>query len=78
MIRGSQVMMADVLNRAPGNWYIEANEARSRTRVRRVVRTARTDRFVRTSVRTAERVEPARWLLRGRTLRTCSHASAVT
>ena len=21
--------MADVLNRAPGNWYIEANEARS-------------------------------------------------
>ena len=29
LIRGSQVMMDDVLSRAPGNWYIEANEARS-------------------------------------------------
>jgi ATP-dependent protease ClpP protease subunit len=29
LIRGSKVMMDDVLRRAPGNWYIEANEARS-------------------------------------------------
>jgi hypothetical protein len=29
LIRGSKVMMDDVLSRAPGNWYIEANEARS-------------------------------------------------
>ena len=29
LIRGSKVTMDDVLSRAPGNWYIEANEARS-------------------------------------------------
>jgi ATP-dependent protease ClpP protease subunit len=29
LIRGSQVTMAEVLQRAPGNWYIEANEAKS-------------------------------------------------
>ena len=29
LIRGSKVIMDDVLSRAPGNWYIEANEARS-------------------------------------------------
>ena len=29
LIRGSQVTMEEVLRRAPGNWYIEANEARS-------------------------------------------------
>jgi hypothetical protein len=27
LVRGSAVSMADVLERAPGNWYIEANEA---------------------------------------------------
>ena len=29
LIRGSKVTMDDVLSRAPGNWYIEANEAES-------------------------------------------------
>jgi hypothetical protein len=29
LIRGSKVMMDDVLNPAPANWYIEANKARS-------------------------------------------------
>lgn len=29
LIRGSKVTMDDVLSRAPGNWYIEANEAKS-------------------------------------------------
>ena len=29
LIRGSKVTMDDVLGRAPGNWYIEANEAKS-------------------------------------------------
>jgi hypothetical protein len=29
LIRGSKVTMDEVLNRAPGNWYIEANEAKS-------------------------------------------------
>jgi hypothetical protein len=29
LIRGSSVMMEEVLQRAPGNWYIEANEAKS-------------------------------------------------
>src|SRR5271170_3870946 len=29
LIRGSKVTMEDVLSRAPGNWYIEANEAKS-------------------------------------------------
>jgi hypothetical protein len=29
LIRGSAVKMEDVLSRAPANWYIEANEARS-------------------------------------------------
>jgi ATP-dependent protease ClpP protease subunit len=29
LIRGSKVTMNEVLNRAPGNWYIEANEAKS-------------------------------------------------
>ncbi len=29
IIRGSKVSMEDVLTRAPGNWYIEANEAKS-------------------------------------------------
>jgi hypothetical protein len=29
LIKGSQVTMAQVLERAPANWYIEANEARS-------------------------------------------------
>jgi ATP-dependent protease ClpP protease subunit len=29
LIRGSKVKMDDVLSRAPGNWYIEANEAKS-------------------------------------------------
>jgi hypothetical protein len=28
LIRGSKVTMDDVLRRAPGNWYIEANEAK--------------------------------------------------
>ena len=30
LIRGSKVTMEEVLSRAPGNWYIEANEANSR------------------------------------------------
>jgi len=29
LIRGSKVTMQEVLSRAPGNWYIEANEAKS-------------------------------------------------
>jgi ATP-dependent protease ClpP protease subunit len=29
LIRGSTVTMEEVLRRAPGNWYIEANEAKS-------------------------------------------------
>ena len=29
IIRGSKVSMEEVLTRAPGNWYIEANEAKS-------------------------------------------------
>ena len=29
LIRGSKVTMEEVLSRAPGNWYIEANEAKS-------------------------------------------------
>jgi ATP-dependent protease ClpP protease subunit len=29
LIRGSNVSMEEVLQRAPGNWYIEANEAKS-------------------------------------------------
>ena len=29
LIRGSNVTMEEVLRRAPGNWYIEAEEARS-------------------------------------------------
>jgi hypothetical protein len=29
LIRGSKVGMDEVLRRAPGNWYIEANEAKS-------------------------------------------------
>jgi ATP-dependent protease ClpP protease subunit len=29
LIRGSNVSMEEVLRRAPGNWYIEANEAKS-------------------------------------------------
>ena len=29
LIRGSKVTMDEVLGRAPGNWYIEANEAKS-------------------------------------------------
>ena len=29
LIRGSEVTMEEVLSRAPGNWYIEANEAKS-------------------------------------------------
>jgi hypothetical protein len=29
LIRGSKVMLDDLLSRAPGNWYIEATEARS-------------------------------------------------
>ena len=29
LIRGSKVTMDEVLRRAPGNWYIEANEAKS-------------------------------------------------
>ena len=29
LILGSKVTMHDVLSRAPGNWYIEANEAKS-------------------------------------------------
>jgi hypothetical protein len=29
LIRGSKVTMDDVLRRAPGNWYIEAHEAKS-------------------------------------------------
>jgi ATP-dependent protease ClpP protease subunit len=29
LIRGSEVGMDEVLRRAPGNWYIEANEAKS-------------------------------------------------
>src|SRR5580698_10375605 len=29
LIRGTKVTMEDVLSRAPGNWYIEANEAQS-------------------------------------------------
>ena len=29
LIRGSSVRMEEVLQRAPGNWYIEANEAKS-------------------------------------------------
>ncbi len=29
LIRGSKVAMDEVLRRAPGNWYIEANEAKS-------------------------------------------------
>jgi ATP-dependent protease ClpP protease subunit len=29
LIRGSRVTMEEVLRRAPGNWYIEANEAKS-------------------------------------------------
>ena len=29
LIRGSKVTMDEVLNRAPGNWYIETNQARS-------------------------------------------------
>jgi hypothetical protein len=29
LIRGSKVMMDEVLSRAPGNWYMEANEAKS-------------------------------------------------
>jgi ATP-dependent protease ClpP protease subunit len=37
LIRGSQVEMDDVLRRAPGNWYIEANEAKSLNLVAEVV-----------------------------------------
>jgi hypothetical protein len=29
LIRGSKVTMGDVLSQAPGNWYSEANEAKS-------------------------------------------------
>jgi ATP-dependent protease ClpP protease subunit len=29
LVRGSNVKMAEVLERAPGNWYLEANEAKS-------------------------------------------------
>jgi hypothetical protein len=29
LIRGSKVTMEEVLSRAPGNWYIEANDAKS-------------------------------------------------
>jgi hypothetical protein len=29
LIRGTKVAMSEVLSRAPGNWYIEANEAKS-------------------------------------------------
>ena len=29
LIRSSKVTMEEVLSRAPGNWYIEANEAKS-------------------------------------------------
>ena len=29
LIRGTKVAMHEVLSRAPGNWYIEANEAKS-------------------------------------------------
>jgi hypothetical protein len=29
LIRGSKVTMEEVLSRAPSNWYIEANEAKS-------------------------------------------------
>jgi hypothetical protein len=29
LIRGSKLTMDEVLRRAPGNWYIEANEAKS-------------------------------------------------
>ena len=29
LIRGSRMSMEEVLRRAPGNWYIEANEAKS-------------------------------------------------
>ncbi len=29
LVRGSKVRMEEVLRRAPGNWYIEANEAKS-------------------------------------------------
>ena len=29
LVRGSKVTMEEVLSGAPGNWYIEANEAKS-------------------------------------------------
>ena len=29
LIRGSKVTIEEVLRRAPGNWYLEANEAKS-------------------------------------------------
>ena len=29
LVRGTKVTMGEVLSRAPGNWYIEANEAKS-------------------------------------------------
>ena len=29
LVRGSRVTMEEVLSRAPGNWYIEASEAKS-------------------------------------------------
>jgi hypothetical protein len=37
LIRGSKVTMDEVLRRAPGNWYIEANEAKSLNLVAEVV-----------------------------------------
>lgn len=37
LIRGSKVTMEEVLRRAPGNWYIEANDAKSRALVSAVL-----------------------------------------
>jgi hypothetical protein len=37
LVRGSRVTMADVLERAPSNWYIEANEALSLGLIRAVL-----------------------------------------
>jgi hypothetical protein len=37
LIQGSKVTMDEVLRRAPGNWYIEANEAKSLNLVAEVV-----------------------------------------
>ena len=37
LIQGSSVTMAEVLERAPSNWYIEANEAQALGLIRRVI-----------------------------------------